>query len=301
MTEDTGSASITARAIVGSRRVDNAAVGNNTGAAHIYVRSGGTWTLEDTITAETDSGAGDEFGYSVAISRYAAVVGSPFNDDVVVNSGSAYVFTRSGSSWSPQDKVTASDPTAGDLFGFRVDASGPDTLVVGGFGDAAYVFTRSGSDWTEQQKLVASDATPGDNVGRAVGVSGNTVVVGARFRDTLIGGEFVLNSGSAYVFRFDGANWQEQSQLVASPVIQADARFGHAVAIDGETMVVGSYLEDVDGLADAGAVYIYVRNNNNTPTDNTDDFWQQQAKLVAPDGAARIGSGQRWRFLATPW
>jgi hypothetical protein len=92
--------------------------------------------------------------------------------------GSAYVFVRNGTSWTEQQKLTASDASTGDFFGGSVAISG-DTVLVGAYGDnhsgssnagSAYVFVRSGTTWTEQQKLTAADATLDDTFGASVAV-----------------------------------------------------------------------------------------------------------------------------------
>ena len=129
----------------------------------------------------------DAFGISVAISGDTAVVGANENDVPVSNSGSAYVYVRSGSSWSQQAKLTASDAASSDEFGISVAISG-DTVVVGAKWDnapalsnsgSAYVFVRSGSSWSQQAILTASDAASSDEFGISVAIHGDTVVVGA--------------------------------------------------------------------------------------------------------------------------
>jgi hypothetical protein len=106
------------------------------------------------------------------------------------------VFGRSGSSWPQQAKLTASDATSGDNFGWSVALYGP-TAVVGAYDKksgrgAAYVFGRSGSSWPQEAKLTASDATSGDNFGWSVALYGSTAVVGAPFKNS--------GTGAAYVF-----------------------------------------------------------------------------------------------------
>ena len=153
-----------------------------------------TWSEQQKLTA-SDAAWNDDFGTSVALSGDTAVVGAPFDDDAGSASGSAYVFVRSGTRWSQQQKLTASDAAPNDDFGLAVALSG-DTAVVGAIGDddagrvsgAAYVFVRSGTRWSEQQKLTASDAAAGIRFGNSVAVSGDTAVVGAYADD------------SAYVF-----------------------------------------------------------------------------------------------------
>jgi hypothetical protein len=178
--------------------------------------------LEQTAKlAATDGGVADFFGTSVAISGDTAIVGSD-QDDVGVNfdQGSAYIFVRSGTTWSQQQKLTASDGASPDIFGYSVAISG-DTVIVGAPPDdvgantdqgSAYVFVRSGTTWTEQQKLTAGDGAAGDTFGSSVAISGETIIVGAVNDD--VGGN--TDQGSAYVFVRSGTTWSQQQKLTAS-------------------------------------------------------------------------------------
>jgi FG-GAP repeat protein len=225
----------------------------------------------------SDAAEGDFFGVSVAVSGDTIVVGAWDNDGGSENSGSAYVFVRSGVSWTEQQKLTASDAAAGDDFGGSVAIDG-DTAVVGArlnddAGDSsgsAYVFVRSGTTWTEQQKLTASDAAERDSFGESVAVSGDTAVVGARWNDDA--GD---SSGSAYVFVRSGTTWTEQQKLTASDAAEGDF-FGISVAISGDTAVVGVRNDDVVGI-NSGSAYVFVRSGT---------IWTEQQKLTASDAAA---------------
>ena len=99
------------------------------GSAYIYVRSGNAWSEQAKLTAD-DAAGSDLFGFSVSVSGDTAVVGAYQDDDAGSDSGSAYVFNRSGSIWSQQIKFVASDAIGDDNFGFSVSASG-STAVVG--------------------------------------------------------------------------------------------------------------------------------------------------------------------------
>jgi len=229
------------------------AIADDSGSAYVFTRSGTTWTEQQKLTA-SDAAGGDEFGASVAVSGDTAVVGANADADAGTDSGSAYVFTRSGTTWTEQQKLTASDAASGDFFGASVAVLG-DTAVVGASGDdglsgSAYVFTRSGTTWTEQQKLTASDAAAGDRFGGSVAVLGDTAVVGA-FNDDDAGND----SGSAYVFTRSGTTWTEQQKLTASDAAAGD-RFGVSVAVFGDTTVVGASLND-DAGNDSGSAYVY--------------------------------------------
>ena len=112
------------------------------------------------------------------------------------NSGSAYVFVRSGTTWTQQQKLTASDADQFDYFGKSVSLSG-DYALIGAQGDnsgagSAYIFVRSGTTWTQQQKLTASDAASNDGLGVTVSLSGDYALIGAP-RDN-------ADTGSAYIF-----------------------------------------------------------------------------------------------------
>ena len=260
--------------------------GTNSGSAYIFTRSGSTWTEQAKLTA-SDAAAGDYFGYIVSISGDTAIVGAYNDDDDGSSSGSAYIFTRSGSTWTEQAKLTASDAAAGDYFGRAVVVSG-DTAIVGAYTDdddgsnsgSAYIFARSGSSWTEQAKLTASDAAAGDNFGFALEVSGDTAIIGA-FNDDDDGS----NSGSAYIFTRSGSTWTEQAKLTASDAAAGDY-FGRAVSVSGDTALAGAFGDDDDG-SDSGSAYIFTRSGST---------WTEQAKLTASDAAAGDYFG---RSLAT--
>lgn len=266
-------------AIVGAWGADTAG-GSDAGAAYAFIRDGVAWTQQAKLTAG-DGATNDAFGLSAAISGDTAVVGS-FLDDTPsgANAGSAYVFTRSGTVWTQQAKLTANDAATGDSFGISVAIEG-DTIVIGAESDdtaggvdagSAYVFTRTGTVWTQQAKLTALDAAAGDRFGYSVSLSGNTAVVGAQSDDTAGGS----NAGSAYVFTRCGFAWTQQAKLTASDGAGNDT-FGVCVSVSGDSVIVGAYTDDTPGGANAGSAYVFTRSGVS---------WIQQDKLVAADGAA---------------
>ena len=255
----------------------------------------------------SNTGKNDYFD-AVAISGDTVIVGAPFedskstgvdgkqNDDRLLNSGAAYIYTRSGGKWTQQAYLKASDPGKKAQFGLSVAVSG-DTAVVGAFGagsqaGAAYVFTRVGTKWTEQAILKASNTAAGSLFGYSVAVSGETVVVGA-FGDpsnaTGVGGsqtdKSMVQAGAAYVFTRTGTAWTQQAYLKASNTDRGDL-FGISVAVLGDTVVVGAAGEDSvgggkqanNGASQAGAAYVFLR---------TGTAWKQQAYLKA----SNAGSG----------
>lgn len=278
-------------AIVGSTG-DDVGVNANQGAAYIFERSGSTWSLIRTIAA-ADGSANDFFGSKVAINGNTAIVGV-YSDAVGPNAyqGSAYIFERNfggTNNWGEVKKLTASDATAEDWFGWSVGISG-DTVIVGAFlkdigpsnaRGSAYVFERNSggaNNWGEVKKLTASDGAALDNFGSSVAISGNTAVVGAFIDD--IGA--TVNQGSVYVFeRNNGGanNWGELRKITASDGSALD-QFGWSVAIDGNLMVVGAFVDDVGTNNNQGSAYVYERNTGGA------NNWGQVKKLVSADGAA---------------
>ena len=276
-------------AVVGAHQNDDA--GDSSGSAYVFVRSGGVWTQQAKLTA-ADAAEAEWFGYSVAVSGDTAVVGAYRDDHAGSTSGSAYVFIRSGSVWTQQAKLTASDAAALDRFGISVAVSG-DTAVVGARLDdhdggidagSAYVFVKPGSGWidmTETAKLTASDAAADDEFGDSVALSGDTAVVGAP-EDDHDGG---ADAGSAYVFVQPPGGWTnmtETAKLTASDAAAND-QFGteHGVAVSGDTVVVGAWFDDDAGGEDAGSAYLFTRSG--APGS---EVWTEQKKLTASDAAA---------------
>lgn len=271
-------------AIVGAPFDDIGAAADQ-GSAYVFVRSGTDWTLQSKLVAG-DGMASDRFGVSVALSGEYALIGATGVDGASISDqGAAYVFLRTGTVWSQQAKLTASDAAAFDEFGLSV-ALESTTAVVGSWTDdvgtnpdqgSAYVFTRSGTNWFQQAKLTANDGGIADTFGFSVALSGNTAVIGAVFDD--VGA--VTNQGSAYVFVRIGANWNQQARLSASNGAQDD-RFGISVAVNGNTALVGATLDDVGGT-NQGSAFVFVRSGAT---------WTQQAQLTANDGAAddRMGT-----------
>lgn len=229
-----------------------------------------------------DGEASDHFGDSVSISGDTIVVGAP-------GANAAYVFVKPAGGWMnlvQTAKLTASDGTSDDYFGMAVSISG-DTIVVGasyndGNGEnagAAYVFEKPVSGWTnmtETAKLTASDGQAWHLFGNSVAVSGSTIVVGAVFE-----GIRSSNTGAAYVFEKPGTGWldmTETAKLTAGDKANYD-EFGNAVAISGNTIVIGAHSDD-DAGEGTGSAYVFEK-----PAAGWNDM-TQTVKLTASDGAA---------------
>jgi hypothetical protein len=315
--------------VVGAREEDSNATGVNgngannsalsSGAAYVFVRSGTNWTQQAYLKA-SNTGAGDNFGQSVSISSDTIVVGARGEksnatgvngnqvDDSLLLAGAAYVFVRSGTNWTQQAYLKASNTGSVDFFGESVSVS-IDTIIIAAPGEssnatgvngnqidnsaasagAAYVFVRNGGSWSQQAYLKASNTGAGDLFGRWVGVSGDTAIVGAIGEASNSMGvngnqsdNSTTNAGAAYVFVRNGTTWRQQAYLKASNP-GASNEFGIRVAISGDMAVVAAHQESngatgVNGnqqdktIPNSGAAYVYVRFGTN---------WVQQAYLKA--------------------
>ena len=246
--------------------------GFNAGAAYVFVRVGGIWSLQEKLHA-SDAQDVDTFGWSVAVSGDTALVAADGADEAGVDAGAVYVFLRSGAVWTEQQKLVAGDGAAGDHFGRSLSLEG-DTAVVGapqhGGVGAAYVFSRSGGVWSQQQKLTASGAVSGDDFGDSVSLSGDTLLAGAPYDDTAM-----QDGGAAYAFVRAGGVWSEQQVLVPSDPSTL-ARFGAAVGLSGDTALIGAWADD-EAASNAGAAYAFARSANS---------WAQQQKLMASDATS---------------
>jgi hypothetical protein len=318
--------------VVGAYEEDSNAIGvggdqgnnnaPNSGAVYVFTRSGGVWSQQAYLKA-SNTGAADNFGWSVALKGDTLAVGAPgeasnatgVNGNQASNSapgaGAVYVFTRSGGVWSQQAYLKASNAEAGDNFGIAVSLEG-ETLAVGAYHEdggatvingnqanngnpdagAVYVFTRSGGVWTQQAYVKASNGA--GLFGYSVALSGQTLTVGAPFERSNATGvngdqanESAPQAGAVYVFTRTGGVWTQQAYLKASNTNAGD-RFGQGLDIDGDTIVTGARLE----ASGANGV-------NGDETDNsapnagaayvftrTGGIWTQQAYLKASNAGA---------------
>lgn len=270
----------------------------DSGAAYVFVRNGTTWSQQAYLKASNTT-AGDEFGYSVAVSGDTAVVGSFWENTGGFGSGAAYVFVRSGTNWSQQAFLKASNVGAGDHFGTSVAISA-DTLIVGSIledsnatgvngnqsnedaldSGAAYVFVRSGTAWSQQAYLKASNTDTADYFGWSVAISGDTAVVGAEREDS--GAQPF--AGAAYIFARNGSTWNQQAYLKSSDGGSGD-RFGKSVAVSGGKVIVGANTKFYiyEGMPAAGRAYVF--------TDDGLGNWSELTYLNASNPFNSTGFG----------
>ncbi len=225
------------------------------GTVWVFTRSGSTWTEQAALTGAGESGD-PWFGRSVALSadgNTALVGGFVDHSDV----GAAWVFVRSGSTWTQQgEKLIGAGESGAGEFGWSVALSADgSTALIGGHEDnggagAAWVFTRSGSTWVQQgEKLIGAGESGAGEFGQDVTLSadGDTALVGARGDDS--------NAGAAWVFVRSGSTWVQQGEKLIGAGESGAGEFGQDVtlAADGQRALIGG---PSDG-GDTGAVWVF--------------------------------------------
>lgn len=266
-------------AVVGAPDANNEK-GVNAGAAYVFRRIDGAWSLQQTLlNPDASLTAGDRFGSSVAVAGDLVAVGARIDN---ASRGAVHVYERANadSPFAVSEKLLAADAASGDRFGLSVSlrrGSTATTLAVGapfkdlaGAADAGvvYVYTRAHAalQFTQQARLSAGgSAAESDEFGRAIELSetGDRLVVGVPGDDDRGPG-----SGSAFVFVRSGNLWSQQAKLVSLNLAAGDG-FGSAVTISGDSVLVGAPLAN----AGHGKSYVYTL---------TSGAWLQQAVLSAP-------------------
>ncbi len=237
---------------------------------------GAYWPQQVKPTA-SDGEQFDCFAWSVSSNSDYCLVGARYDDDNGPQSGSAYFYKRNGGAWTQQCKVTASDGSANDMFGYAVSISG-EYAIISAVGDAtrrgsAYIFKRVDDDWVQQAKLTASDGSEGNEFGISVDICGDYAIVGAYFDDAV-----GIDAGSAYIFEKPAADWTdmtETTKLFAPNPAHGDF-FGVSVSICGNKAIVGAVLSDLGALTDCGSACIFERIN---------ETWRPTAHLKASDAS----------------
>ena len=216
---------------------------------------------------------GGSFGLAVSAWGERILAGAPHTGpDGEENTGEASVWVPKGTSWEKEADLVPADSARFTLYGFDLALSG-DLAAVGSPGarsggvltGAVYVFARDGGGtWTEERKVVPPGVAAGDSYGNSLALDGDTLVAGAKLDD-----DFGTDSGSVYVFTRSGGTWALEQQLFPD-VTDADARFGSAVAISGDTIVVGAPHDRLDDLG-VGAAYVFARSGG---------VWTLEAKML---------------------
>ena len=257
------------------------------GAVYIYQRSGNDWLQQAKLTA-SDGAFSDYFGISVALEGDVLVAGAYCDDGAAENTGSAYIYERSGTTWTQKVKLAPSDLTgAFAQFGQAVSMS-RNTIAVGAEGDnvkgaysgSVYVYKRQGNAWPLQTKLTAADGAAYDYFGGAVDINGDTLAVGAREDD-----DDATNAGSVYVFSQKNGAWTQMSKLVTGDGVE-NVLLGGVITIrdDEDSMAVYAAGDTMPYLSKPpSAVYIW---------DRAGDNWMQRTKIINPNQPSKSGFGR---------
>jgi hypothetical protein len=247
-------------AVVGEEGMDRAYVLRRTGT--------NAWDNSGTQLWAPDTEAGDHYGCAVGVSGDYAIVGAYGEDggpsNPRWNAGAAYIFHRTGvDAWYEYSKVMPHDSAEADQFGSSVAISG-DYAAVGAYTKdnetgAAYVFHRQEVNyWDEGPKIVAPDAQEGDNFGTSVAITDKYLLIGAALEDC--GWDENNGEGSAYLFERIGANTWDGGTKITIPAGDIGDNFGYAVALSGESAIIGAIGDDCNEVGEvsaAGAVYMY--------------------------------------------
>ncbi len=266
------------------------------GAAWVFTRSGGVWSQQGPkLTGGGETGKGG-FGTSVALSAdgNTALIGAPGDTN---DKGAAWVFTRSGSTWTQQGgKLTGGEEEEGSAwFGYTVALSGDGkTALIGGWLDsnwkgAAWVFTRSGSTWTQQGKKLTGGGEDGEGMfgtNVALSADGNTALIGGwNDKSVAFGNRDYSGKGAAWVFTRSGGVWSQQGpKLTGGGEIgdepdNENGKFGTIVALsaDGDTALIGAWNDDDS----KGAAWVFTRSGA---------VWSQQGPKLT--GGGEVGEGR---------
>eukprot|EP00002_Diphylleia_rotans_P025244 TRINITY_DN498_c0_g1_i8.p1 TRINITY_DN498_c0_g1~~TRINITY_DN498_c0_g1_i8.p1 ORF type:complete len:237 (-),score=19.46 TRINITY_DN498_c0_g1_i8:680-1390(-) len=211
------------------------------------IASAQSWTEQAIILTASNKAAGDRFGSSVSLTDNYALVGSPDADPGgLYNAGAAYVFARSGTTWTEQAILTGSNKAAGDKFGSSVSLTdnyaitgspGKDHGWVADAG-AAYIFFRSGTTWIQEAILTASNKAWWDRFGSSVSLAGDSALIGA------------LGSNRTYRFIRHGTTWTESS--VSNTCCPQSTTETTNYKIQGEPTLT------IEGLENAGQAIVFI-------------------------------------------
>jgi hypothetical protein len=259
---------------------------------------------ERTLTAENsvkplDGSPFSYFGHSVDMDGALLVVGAPYADARLTDVGKVYVFNGSGGRWRQMARLVPPNQSAYDRFGWSVAVSGATVIAGADRRDqdgapeagAAEVFsaTGEGGAWRWVATLRPDVVLPGDASGSSVAVDGNTAAVGAPGRAA---GPSFPDSGAVFVFQQRDSKWHLEARLSA-PAPEAHAAFGHAVAVAGDTILVGA----IGANALSGAAYLFRRRQGR---------WEFETELRRPQGGflerygASVALDRDWAVVGHP-
>jgi len=241
-------------------------IGTDTDSIYQY-NTVSNWQQQALLTHSTRA-SGDSFGIAIAINKTGdeVVIGASGDDDRGAQSGTAWIFTRSGSTWTEQQKLLPDDTPTSASFGIQVAMNyNGDTIAITSSQDnitqtesgAVYIYTKSGGTWSQQAKIKADTPINGESLGNgglSLSDDGNTLIVGCPNVD-----DQASNQGAIYIFTRSGSTWSQEQRIYDSNGA-ASQFFGRGVSIsgDGTIAAIGARGDDNN----QGAVFVYTASSS---------------------------------------
>lgn len=263
------------------------------GAVYIFLRSGNSWS-QQAIVVPTDAAGSDMFGISCTLDGDGSTLlaGAYYKNG---GRGAAYVFSRTGTTWTQKAKLLASDAAGNDYFGYAIDWSGDESIIaIGSYQDddkgtnsgSVYIYTLSSGTYIQTAKLTASDGATGDNFGFSLTMdgSGTYLCVGARSKTS--------KKGKAYIFTNSGGTWTQTAMLSPSDLNTGDFfSITMSMSQDGYLLAISAYQSD-GTYSNSGSAYIFTR---------TGSTWTQTSKYVANDPTKDAWFGSAIQLSEAPY
>lgn len=268
------------------------------GSAYVFAQSGDIW-IETAKLVPFDPVEEDRFGAKVAIYGNYAAVGAYYRDDYGESSGAVYVYRKSAGEWIFHQKLAPESLQANDLFGTSV-AFNADQLFIGSQGNSDYaslsgkvfIYALDNEDWILTDEVYPSDPANQQNFGAALSATDQILAVGA-LNDYGVATE----SGSVYLYEYIDGNWEFLQKIIPSDG-HAGAKFGHALSIDNDRLVVGSLYNNTL-RAETGSAYVYTQESSGN--------WVLSAKIVPNDThdqqrfSASVGLSGKYAIAGAPY
>lgn len=247
------------------------------GVVYIYNRSDTDWS-EQALLSASDGEIGDGFGSALSADENFVLIGAPDRND---DRGAAYIFERSGDSWSEASRFALPDTIEESGFGESVALHG-DLAFIGAPEadyDLGFVYVYRKADdgsWTQEDQIVNPDTSKGTGFGSALATDGSRLLVGAPG-----------NGGAAYVYQSDDGAWSLETSL-ESDQVDENGRFGSTLAFGENQVLIGAPRHN----AASGAVYVF-------DYDGDAGGWNEGGRLVAYDSQSRYMFGSALAFIGT--
>jgi hypothetical protein len=233
------------------------------GSVYVFKFVDGDWMFDAKLIADAPISE-DVFGSSVSVDGDAILIGAPGNDSASLNCGVAYVFRHDGKQWVQEQKVLAESPNSADAFGATVRIQGNTAFIgtatptLGPSLSSINIFTFDGNSWIAQQQLLSPSGLDTDHFGRSIAFDGDTLLIGAPESSP----NGVAQEGSAYLYELRRGQFELVEKLTSVDGAAGD-RFGYALGIDGDAMIITAPFDDVPNgsgfVNNAGSAQVFYR------------------------------------------